>query len=75
MAIKNEGKILTEADLELLPLTNEQRAAVLDDLTIKEARETYARLGREASRLRSLEAGVNRTRSHMKQIVGKVEDD
>lgn len=70
LAVKNEGKILTDADKALLPLTDEQRVAVLEELTIKEARETNERLNREIKRLDSMKHGLIDARSHLTRIVG-----
>ena len=74
MAVKNEGKILTAADKALLPLTDVQRVPVLEELTIKEARETTDRLSREIKRLESMKHGLIDARSHLVRIVGKSDD-
>lgn len=74
LAVKNEGKILTADDKALLPLTDAQRVSVLEDLTIREARETTERLNREIKRLDSMKHGLIDARSHLVRIVGKSDD-
>lgn len=74
LAVKNEGKILTPADKALLPLTDTQRVPVLEEMTIKEARETTERLSREIKRIDSMKHGLIDARSHLSRIVGKSDD-
>lgn len=74
LAVKNEGKILTAADKALLPLTDTQRVPVLEEMTIKEARETNERINREIKRLDSMKHGLIDARSHLVRIVGKSDD-
>lgn len=74
-AIKNEGKILTPADKELLPLLDRQRAEVLDGYTVKEARETAERLSREMKRLDAMRDGLRNTRAHLTRIIGTNTED
>lgn len=73
-ALEQEGKILTPTDKELLYQNDRERMASMDNLTIKEARETVGRLGREFSRLRAVEGAITAARNHLKRTVGKDDD-
>lgn len=74
LAVKNEGKILTAADKAILPLTDAQRVPVLEDLTIREARELNNRLTQEIKRIDSMKHGLIDARSQLTRIVGKSDD-
>lgn len=69
-AVKNEGQILSALDKELIPLTYEQRQEIIEDLTIKEAREANERFVRELERLDAVKKGIIETRQHLTGIVG-----